>query len=267
MIWQNNIKMALFGGIILALVACAGTQDKAYKEGPLSQDSHKLQRVGENYLAAGNYALALKYLKAAEAKGNKTAELYYDLALAYQGRGFSDESINYLRQALSIRPDYPEAHNALGAILAEKGRTDEAIREFMAALENPFYETPQYAAYNLANLYYREGNYKKAEEYYRQAIQFAPNYAKAHLELGRVLEAKGDKKGAYTEYEEAVQYNPQLAEAHFNYGRLCLQFGNYISARYSFEQTIKLAPDSDLARTAENYLRQLGNASLRGMNP
>ncbi|SFM85576.1 tetratricopeptide repeat protein [Thermodesulforhabdus norvegica] len=249
----------LFWGLVASLlVACATTPENRLDPETAVHDAAKLQKIGESHLAAGNYAIALKYLTAAEAKGHDTPELYYDLALAYRGRGFTEQALVYLRKAISLRPDYPEAHNALGALLAEKGLIDEAIREFTTALNDPFYETPHYAAYNLGNLYYRQGNYTKAEEYFRQALQLAPNYAQAHLQLGRVLENRGDKKGAFSEYKDAVAYAPQWAEAHFHYGRLCNHFGDHVCARYSFEQVIKLAPESEMATAARNYLKQLG---------
>lgn len=251
-------KIWLFGCLAACfLVACATTQESRLSPEVASHDVAKLQKIGEDHLAAGNYALALKYLTAAEEKGNNTPELYYDLALAYRGRGFEEKAFAYLKKAISLKPDYPEAHNALGALLAEKGLVDEAAKEFLLALQNPFYETPHYAAYNLGNLYYRQGNYAKAEEYFRQALQLAPNYAQAHLQLGRVLENRGDKKGAFEEYKDAVAYAPQWAEAHFHYGRLCNQFGDYLCARYSFEQVLKLAPDSEMASAAKNYLKEL----------
>ncbi len=37
-------------------------------------------------------------------------------------------------QALSLSPDYAEAHNNLGVVLAESGRVTEAIAQFEEAL-------------------------------------------------------------------------------------------------------------------------------------
>lgn len=224
----------------------------------LSGDPEKLKSIGENYLAAGNVAMALRYLKAAEAKRPKDPQLLYEIAIAYSRRGFRDQAKEYFQKALNAQPDYAEASNALGAFLAEEGKFDEARKAFEKALNNPFYETPQLAAYNLGTLFYRMGNYQEAAKYYRQAIELSPNYAAAHLELARTLEALGDAKGAFDEYKEALQYDPQLVQANFGYGRLLYQQGNYTAAKYYLEQVIKLAPDTPTAKAALDYLNKMG---------
>ena len=50
-------------------------------------------------------------------------------------RGRLDEAIADYRKALEIKPDYAEAHNNLGAVLAGRGQADEAIAHFRKALE------------------------------------------------------------------------------------------------------------------------------------
>jgi Tfp pilus assembly protein PilF len=202
--------------------------------------------------------MALRYLKAAEARRPKDAQLLYEIALAYNARGFRREAKEYLQKALAVQPDYAEASNALGAFLADEGRFEESRRAFEKALNNPYYETPQLAAYNLGTLFYRLGKYQEAAKYYRQAIEFAPNYAAAHLELARTLEALGDTAGALNEYKEALQYDPQLVQANFGYGRLLFQKGDYVAAKYYLEQVIKLAPDSPTAKAAMDYLDKVG---------
>jgi len=244
--------------LLFGPVSCATT-----RSGMPSGDTGRLMSIGENYLAAGEYGAALRYLKAAERKGKKSPNLYYDIALAYKGRGFTDRAYEYLLKALDRKKDYPEAHNALGALLAEQGRLSEAEAEFRKALEDPFYQTPHFAAFNLGHLYYRQGKYKEAKKYFQEAIDLAPNYPQAHFELGQTLEMLGDKKKAWLEYKEAVQYAPRWAEAHFHYGRLSYQFGKMVTARYSFEQVIKLAPDTEIAKAASAYLKEIEASSLK----
>jgi len=44
------------------------------------------------------------------------------------------EAISLLQEAIRLKPDYAEAHNGLGLLLARKGRTDEAIAHFQEAV-------------------------------------------------------------------------------------------------------------------------------------
>lgn len=223
----------------------------------LASDPEKLKSIGESYLAAGNVAAALKYLKAAELRRPKDAQLLYEIAIAYSKRGFREQAKEYIQRALAVQPDYAEAVNALGAFLAEEGKFEEARRAFERALNNPYYETPQLAAYNLGSLFYRMGNYQEAARYYRQAIKLAPTYAAAHLELARTLEAIGNTTEALNEYKQALQYDPKLVQANFGYGKLLYEQKNYTAARYYFEQVIKLAPDTPTAKVALEYLKKI----------
>ncbi|MEJ5301165.1 MAG: tetratricopeptide repeat protein [Thermodesulforhabdaceae bacterium] len=223
----------------------------------LSGSPEELKAMGQNYLAAGNIGMALRYLKAAEARRPKDPQLLYEIALAYQRRGFRDQTKEYLQKALAVQPDYAEASNALGAILAEEGRFEEARKAFEKALNNPYYETPQLAAYNLGSLFYRMGKYEEAKKYYQQAIELSPNYAAAHLELARTLEALGDNAKALDEYKEALQYDPDSVMANFGYGRLLYQHGDYVAAKYYLERVTKLAPDTPTAKAALDYLSNM----------
>jgi predicted O-linked N-acetylglucosamine transferase (SPINDLY family) len=49
--------------------------------------------------------------------------------------GRLDESVEAYRCALELKPDYPEAHNNLGAALRRRGQLDDAVAAIRRALE------------------------------------------------------------------------------------------------------------------------------------
>jgi len=69
------------------------------------------------------------------------------------------------RQSLDLRPDYPEARNNLGILLADQHRTDEALVE------------------------------------YAEAIRLRPDYAEAHLNRALTYLVTGDFARGWSEYE------------------------------------------------------------------
>ena len=79
-------------------------------------------------------------------------------------------------------PPLPGAHNNLGLVLRQTGRTAEAISQFEAAL------------------------------------RVQPDYAEAHYNLGLVLRQTGRTAEAVAGFEAALQADPTYAEAH-NYPR------------------------------------------------
>ncbi len=54
---------------------------------------------------------------------------------ALVARGEEGRAADHLRRAVELRPDFLEAHNNLGILLAGSGRLDEAIAQFRRALE------------------------------------------------------------------------------------------------------------------------------------
>ena len=97
---------------------------------------------------------------------------------------------NY-REALEIKPDYPEVHNNLGVLLAKSGRVDEAMAEYQTALElNPDY--PE-AHNNLGNALARSGRLDEAIIHFQRALELQPDFAEVHNNLGSALHDKGTR--------------------------------------------------------------------------
>ena len=55
--------------------------------------------------------------------------------------GRLEEAVTHYSKALRFRPNFPEAHNSLGVILARQGRVEEGLGHFSEALRlKPNYE-------------------------------------------------------------------------------------------------------------------------------
>lgn len=65
----------------------------------------------------------------------------------------------------------------------------------------------------------QENNLAKACDCYRRAVEAAPRYANAHLNLGIGLEATGNAAGACKAYESTLAIDPGNAFANYNLGR------------------------------------------------
>jgi protein O-GlcNAc transferase len=71
----------------------------------------------------------------------------------------------------------------------------------------------------------REGRYGQACERYRAAVNAAPLYCRAHLNLGIGLEASGDVEGALQAYERARALDPADPYVNYNFGKLLASHG------------------------------------------
>jgi Flp pilus assembly protein TadD len=89
-------------------------------------------------------------------------------------------------EALRLRPEFAEAHNNIGLVLAQNGDDEKASNEF------------------------------------REAVRIRPDYADAHANLGAVL-LLSDVDQAISELEKAISIDPTLIKAQFN---LAEAYGN-----------------------------------------
>ena len=89
----------------------------------------------------------------------------------------------------------------------------------------------------------REGRLGEACERYREAVQTAPGYAAAHLNLGVGLEAAGDDKGAVRSYEAALASDPGNAFANYNLGKLLYRRAALPEAARHLRAALERKPD------------------------
>jgi tetratricopeptide (TPR) repeat protein len=65
--------------------------------------------------------------------------------------------------------------------------------------------------WQLGELDFAGGDYRSAEQNYRQALVTSPGYPQGLASLGRVRAAQGDRAGAIADYEQAVRRFPDPA--------------------------------------------------------
>jgi tetratricopeptide (TPR) repeat protein len=97
-----------------------------------------------------------------------------------------DAAVTSYRRALALRPDIAELHNNLGRALGQQGRR---LEEAEAACRRAIAIAPNYAEAhnNLGWALRRQGRLEEAESACRRAIAIAPNYADTHATLGQIL--------------------------------------------------------------------------------
>lgn len=188
--------------------------------------------------------------------------------------GAPDDAVGYLRRALTVRPDYPEAHLNLGHALHDLGRPQDALpalREAIrlapqlatahnslglafqslgqpqaarAAHQRALTLLPDYpeAWTNLGNALGAQGQLENAMAAHRRAIALRPDYALAYANLGTVLRAAGRLEDAIAAWRAAVARAPALAAVHNDLGTALREIGRPGEALTAFDQALALAP-------------------------
>lgn len=117
-----------------------------------------------------------------------------------------DEAIAGYDRVLAANPRNAQARFERAWALAQAGRDDQAIQAF-AEMTQDFPELPE-PHNNLALLYAKRGDLKRAEAELQTAIQVRPDFAVAYTNLGDVYSQLAGQS-----YAEALRRNPSDARA------------------------------------------------------
>ena len=103
---------------------------------------------------------------------------------------------------------------------------------------------------NLANAYLRESNFKKAENFYKQALEIAPHYAPAYINFSNYLRLKGDDKKGKELLLQGLTAVHNPAPLNFSLGLLLVRQQQHQQALTYFQR----ATESPLATAQYFYV-------------
>ena len=187
--------------------------------------------------------------------------------------GRFEEAIERLRRALELDPKLQSAQLALVQALAGAGhaeQADELMQAFLRA--DPARELIAKAAEHHragrledAEAIYREilrrdpGNlealrllaliamktehYGQAESLLKRAVEIAPDFLAAWIDLSRAQLERQDLKAALASIERAVQISPHSANVNINLANVQARSGQHDKAIATYRRAIELAPD------------------------
>ncbi len=153
------------------------------------------------------YQKAINLMLSEEEKYTDSADFYFDFGLLYEKNKDFDAMEANLKKAISLKPDYAIAYNALGYSYADRNvKLDDAKKYIEIALSIE----PQnhYILDSMGWVHYRLGNYDIAYEFITKAyaIQEDPEIA-AHL--GEVLWKQGKENEAMSVWQGSLEKFPE----------------------------------------------------------
>ncbi len=155
------------------------------------------------------------------------------------GRLVEAESI--YKKVLLDEPDNYVALHLLGVIAHQVRKHDIAVDLITKALTIK----PEYADahYNLGNAYKEMGQLVAALESYQKAITINSDYTKAFNNLGLVFQDLGRLDEAKASFHKVLASEPDNADAHYNLGNTLKDLGQLNDALECYQTTLALDPD------------------------
>jgi len=145
---------------------------------------------------------------------------------------------------------------ARGIALEEDPATQtEALAAYQRVLE--FQPNHAAAHINLGTLHYNRQDFALAEKHYRAALQADPRYALAYFDLGNVLDETGRVQEGIQTYKMAIQLAPTYADAHYNLALAYEKTREPRKALKHWQAYIKLDTTGPWSVHARNQIRRI----------
>ncbi|HEY3486446.1 MAG TPA: type IV pilus biogenesis/stability protein PilW [Gammaproteobacteria bacterium] len=181
--------------VIMGLAACTSSK----KPVNLEKAAEINAQLGSGYLAQGDLELAkLKFEKAMQ-QDPELAEAHSGYALLMSRLGQIAKAEKHFKKALSIDHYNSSTLNNYGIFLCGQNKFKEADQQFMAALKDPLYKTPEFAYTNAGRCSLKNKNQAQAEAYFGKALQGNPKFPDALFEMASLQysQRKNSQANAY----------------------------------------------------------------------
>ena len=169
--------------MVLPLVACA---PQSVRQEGIDSPARLNVELGKAYIHQGDYKQAMTKLQRAVDQSPNYPDAHGTLAILHWRLGELDKAEREFREAIRLDESDPQFHNNYGVFLCERARYEAAEEQFMQALANPLYETPEHAYTNAGLCALRRPDPVKAETHFRAALQRNPKFAPALLPMGEI---------------------------------------------------------------------------------
>lgn len=168
--------------------------------------------LGAGYYSQRQMAVALEEFSSAAQIDPSYAQAYNGLGLVYAALREDDKAEANFRKAVQLDPGNSESHNNYGTFLCSRNHIDDSVKEFMAALKNPLYTTPESAWMNAGICSMKKGDDKNAETYLLNAVQLQPGLRNANYQLANLYFKRGNNTLANKYIQLALQDGEPTAD-------------------------------------------------------
>jgi len=177
------------------------------------------------------------------------AVLAYNEGAALANDGKNAEAIAKMDEAVSLKPEFAAAYQALARLNARMKNHAKAIEAATKALEISGDDPDMFAI--LAEEYAATGQKEKAAEYRKKA----PADANALFNEAARLINEGKDNQAEPLLKQAIAANDKMAAAYYELGMLYVRTSKNADAKANLEKYLELEPNGKEAGTAKEMLK------------
>ncbi|CAA9376885.1 MAG: Tetratricopeptide TPR_2 repeat protein [uncultured Pyrinomonadaceae bacterium] len=260
----NQKAIAAICGIALFVLSIAAFRQTSYWRNSETLFTRTLAVTEKNYFVENNFCNYLeKKNRLGEAAAQCQAAIANEptLAVAYNTYGTVLMKQNKLAEArrnfektLELDPTYTLAGANLVVLATNQGDIDAArqnLSKAIAADKNNFFDSARLAdAYSsIAVAAMRQKRFAAAEEFFKKALEIAPNNLDFRRNLASALNFQGKSAEAIKMLEDITRQNPNFPEAHNTLGLIYAEQNRRQEAIAQFQRALQINPNFAPARS------------------
>lgn len=203
---MTNRFTLLFSALVLAgsLRAQTGGDSTLVIVG--GQEAALAYNRGITEFNGGAYNAALKSFSEATGIDSKFFQAYYNRGLTELKKNLDREALKDFTDAIALSGKKPEYYLARAIAYSRLGNYAEALRAVQKAESLKY--SPDKIKYFYGYVYFLQGDYKKAEQSFTEAVDKNAKYAYAYCDRAAVRIKMSDFKAALDDYETALKIMP-----------------------------------------------------------
>jgi type IV pilus assembly protein PilF len=209
--------MKLFGILLLILGLLGCSSQGGGSAGTPTQTTTRSQAIAKihtelaaSYFGRTQYDIALSEISVALQAESGYAPAFNVRGLIRMALHEDKQADEDFRRSLQLDNSDSNTHNNYGWFLCQRGREQESIGEFLIAVKNPLYTTPEKAYVNAGVCAKKAGKFKDAEEYLQRALARQPNFQDALFAMADVNFAMHDYAGAKSYFLRFLKQSAEL---------------------------------------------------------
>ncbi|MCC7328135.1 MAG: type IV pilus biogenesis/stability protein PilW [Burkholderiales bacterium] len=161
------------------------------QEAPAPYRAQLHTEIAAGFYERGQMDVALQELAEAVKLDPKNAKIYNVYGLVYAMLGQEANAQRNFQQALELAPNDSEIRQNWGWYLCSHGRAKESLQEFELAVRNPLYRTPDVALVNAGKCAAEIGENARANDYFKRALAINANSTTAAYNMALLAYRQG----------------------------------------------------------------------------
>lgn len=174
--------------------------------------------------------------------GYKAAILYNNRGAVLADSGRNEEALKDFIALVELKPRYPNGWRNKGLIHERLKQYDEALQSFSEQIKTHPHDPKNYLS--RGTLYVSRNDFEKAINDFTKFIELNPNSGEGYYARSEALGKSGKLEEALSDINKAISFSPDNAQAYNNRGIIYSLSGKYQEAVHDFTKSLQLKPDN-----------------------